>query len=225
MPQPLSRFGPIHGLSMANIGMGVLHNNRYLATWAMECISAFAHLETHVQQLYFSLAGGGRSDAATNYLRHTNNRRRSEDIRRVARDVLTEERYNLCKALLHVFDNIGDDRNKLAHWTWGFTPSIPDGLLLRDPKILIDHEYSTDPRLPLEIFHEQLMARSAAGIIVWQEEDFQSLVRKIGETAGLFMSFRMLIECPSDNIANRQAYHFSREPAIAHYLNNFQVSR
>jgi hypothetical protein len=50
---------------------------------------------------------------------------------------LAPPNYKIIDALLKVIESHEKIRNKIAHWYWGISDEIPDGLALVDPKQIL----------------------------------------------------------------------------------------
>jgi hypothetical protein len=107
-------------------------------------------------------------------------------IKILARSKLHRGSYEIIDALLKVVDAHQKMRDKLAHWYWGISDQITDGLVLIDPKDLLIHDArimdmhlradqptSDDRRLPLD------------RIYVYRTKDLQADAKAFIELAAL----------------------------------------
>ncbi len=92
--------------------------------------------------------------------------------------------------MLSVFDAIQKlakrfqkTRNRICHWTWGFSPQISDGFLLLDPKA----------QAPDGDIRRNL-------IYVYREADFDEAISGNERVAGYMMTLRFIV---MGHVANR----------------------
>jgi hypothetical protein len=108
----------------------------------MEAVASWSKVESFLLQLFVQLLGGNGALAAEVFLSLQGQAAKSAAIRAAATSVLRERQQELkiLNAILAIAATNEKDRNKLAHWTWGDSPSLPDALLLVDPRVFIQDE-------------------------------------------------------------------------------------
>jgi hypothetical protein len=147
--QLLSRVNP---KARVAIGLpGTMAQQPAVAAKIAECISEFSNLET---MLPVTLAFLLSSDAKTALAMWGALENRAAQLRMLdaaAEDVLDAERYDcLSVLLLRFIKPCMRERDKFAHWSWGYSIDVPNKLLLTDPleKAKVQWTYINPPRTP-----------------------------------------------------------------------------
>ncbi|MCA3272752.1 MAG: hypothetical protein ING24_03395 [Roseomonas sp.] len=187
MPQPLSRVMPSAIVIMCNAGDRPLNHNPELGLLAMEAIISWSNVERFMLNMYLKLMGGSQDLAAVSFLAQTTQNAKEASINAVAKHVLDEKYFELLRAILTASKPGQLGRDKLAHWTWGYSPNIPDGFLLADPR-----NTHTD-------FDRNL-------IFVYKKQDFIDIIKLNDELCGFGLRFRGIL---TGHIANKEdkLYH------------------
>lgn len=199
MPQPLSKVCPDASYEIGNVGTRSLLMRPELGLKAMEVIATWSHVESFMLSTYVELAGGDNADAAAVYLAMETSSAKSAAINTLAELKLTQDNLVLLKAIIKILKSSEKHRNKLAHWIWGTSDQIPDGLLLADPR---DRRFSPE------------------NIYVYKAVDFDGYRTLFSRIAGWGMLFRFIL---MDHVANRngELYHqLCAEPEISEVLNH-----
>ena len=139
MPQPISRVVPNASIVLGNVGDRPLARHPDLALLAIEAISSWSNVENFLLKLFVQLFGGTESLATNVFLSLENQSAKTAALNAAALTVFQDgaEEYRVFRAILAIAKTNEKDRNKLAHWTWGDSPNIPDGVLLVDPRASI----------------------------------------------------------------------------------------
>jgi len=201
MPQPLSRVSPNAGVVIGNAGHRALERNPPLAAVALEAIASWSNVEAFLLRLFIQLLGGNDSLAASVYLSLEGQSAKASAIKAAAANALAarvQERQVL-EAVLSIAKTNEKDRNKLAHWVWGDSPTLPDALLLLDPRVSVEK-----------------LDRSQ--IYVYREQDFRSIIQANDRLCGFGLQLKFVL---SGHVANRDGRLISeliREPEIAERL-------
>lgn len=139
MPQPLYRVNPNASIIIGNAGDRPLLRHPELAALAAEAIASWANVESFMLKLFVEMFAGNEA-LATNIFLSLSNQSAKNDAIRAAADSFFEngsDQLAVFRALLAISKTNEKDRNKLAHWTWGDSPNLPDALLLIDPRTTI----------------------------------------------------------------------------------------
>ncbi|MFW6027974.1 MAG: hypothetical protein ACOC9Q_00400 [bacterium] len=132
-------------------------------------------------RLYLTLAGGAAADAAAVFLSLENASAKKAAITALVDRKLTDEGHKrLFHAISKVVDRRYKERNRLAHWVWGYSQQLPDCLLLADPKSLAMAEAQSP---------DELQKSLSEHIFVYRESDFAQILagnEKAAEYAFLF---------------------------------------
>jgi hypothetical protein len=204
MPQPLLRYRKNAPVILNNVGIYPLRHRPELARMAMEGIATFATVESWMLDLYLDLVGGNRSDAATLYLTLDSRSAKSAALEPFIKR-LSQENRELYRALMKLMRTRAEARDKLAHWVWGFSPPLPDVLLLADPRAM-----SALNPLDHDSYHNNIW--------VYRETDFAEIIKANEELAGFGFLFRWIV---TNHISNREGELYRRlcaEPALANIL-------
>ena len=201
MPQPISRVAPDASIFLNNIGMFRLRELPELASLAMECIATWATVESWMLNLYLDMAGGNRTSAAAMFLTLEANSARRAALAPLV-ETLQPLHQQLYAAIAGVMKSREKARNKLAHWVWGYTPDVPDAVLLADPKALALQSGGLD--------RDQ--------IYVYRKDDFLAIIADNEELADWGMDFKRIINGHVSNHANQLYDALCKAPAIAERL-------
>lgn len=172
MPQPLSKVRPNASLFMGNVGASIFNERPGLAILALECIAEWSHVEAMMLHMFMDLAGGDQEDAAAIYLALEIQSAKLKAITVLSERRLSQDHQNLLKAILKHSKTLQKQRDKLAHWSWGISPNLPDALLLSDPR--------------------NLRAANDA-IFVYTEADFTDMKKAFGKLGWFGKKFSYLV--------------------------------
>ena len=201
MPQPLSRVSPNASVVIGNAGDRPISRHPELAILAIEAIASWSNVESFMLNTFVHLLGGSKNLACDVFLSLESQSAKTAAINAAANSALAgKPELNLLKALLGIANTNSKSRNKLAHWTWGGSPNIPDAVLLVDPKATLD-----------DINREE--------IFVYKRSDFESIISENDKLCGHFLSFRFILMNHPANRDGRLYDELSREPTIQERLN------
>jgi hypothetical protein len=111
-------------------------------------------------------------------------------------DCRTEHR-DLFNAINRLRKSRQSARDKLAHWIWGYSTDIKDGLLLGNPKHLIS---IMEPFRPFSVDRSnigdirKLLERS---VYVYKEKDFLQIISANNDMSTYFDKFKTIISGPA----------------------------
>ena len=199
MPQPISDVAPDANIAFANVGDRPLARHPDLALLAMEAIESWSNVENFMLNFFLELFGGNRTLAANVYLSLDGWNAKSSAIRAAANSVLDENSNRLLNAILAVFKTNQKSRDKLAHWTWGDSPQVPDGLLLANPKA-------------------QITDTDKDQIYVYREQDFKNIIEANNRLCGYAQLFQFILMGHIANANNELFDQLCREPEIQERL-------
>jgi hypothetical protein len=133
-PQPISKIAPKARISF----------NPYwflerpeVAAGIGQCIMRWATVETQVSHIFTVLAGLNSEAGVELYNAFGGASLKDNSIKVLARSRLEPSDCKIIEALLKVVQSHQKIRDKIAHWYWGMSDDIPDGLILIDPKYLL----------------------------------------------------------------------------------------
>lgn len=152
---------------------------------AMEGIASWSNVENFLLGLYLELLGGAGERAAIAYLAIETQSAKTQAIRAVAQATLEAKHFNLLVAVLAVAKTAQKSRDKLAHHIWGYSPELPDALLLIDPKSLARRAKPRD---------------MSEDVMVYREHDFSEVIKLNNRICEWGLTLNFII---SDHVANR----------------------
>jgi hypothetical protein len=150
--QPLSRVKP-KAVMMAFGQDRTMAGRPKVAVLMAECIAKWADIETMLGILLTLLLD---TDAKATLAMYSALESRAPQLRMLeaaAESKLSEEHFDLFAVLLlqHLKPAMRE-RDKLAHWCWGYSPELPEALLLLEPdEKTIMHMDALDPPAPAKI--------------------------------------------------------------------------
>ena len=87
-----------------------------------------------------------------------------------AEKTLTAREHDLYLAVMDFVKDAYSERNRLAHWCWGYCDEFPDGLILIDPthrmRYLAKNFKNQKPHTPLDLRHMYLVKKHDAEAIL-----------------------------------------------------------
>lgn len=201
MPQQLSRVLPNASIIIGNAGDRPLARHPEIAVLALEAIASWSNVEAFLLQLFMQLLGGNESLAASVYLALDGQSAKTNAIKGAAANALRDRQQELAllEAILAIAKTNEKDRNKLAHWTWGDSPNLPDAVLLVDPHAMLDNFDRSE-------------------IYVYRAQDFQSIIQANDRLCGFGLQLKFIL---SGHVANRDGClveSLVAEPEIAERL-------
>ncbi len=202
MPQPLSRVAPNATIAIGTPGDRHLARHPDLALLAIEAVASWSKVESFFLQLFVQLLGGNGALAAEVFLSLQGQAAKSAAIRAAADSVLRERQQELkvLNAILSIAATCEKDRNKLAHWTWGDSPNLPDALLLVDPRVFIQGEID----------------RSA--VYVYMARDFENIIRSNDTLCGYGLLLTFVLQSRPEANDGRTLDALAAKPEVAQAL-------
>lgn len=220
MPQPLSRVHPNAGGYIGAIPDLSFAHRPELGLLAMQSISSWSLVEERKLRLFLTLLGGPNDNGAIAYLSITNIQARNHMIDRIAAERLSNERYSLLKAIQKLASSKIKERDKLAHWLWGYSDAVPDGLLLANPRVTVPLMYvdvDQTSKQGFTAFHDKRNTLSNH-ILVYKNHDFINIVNDAEQLCSYLHRLDFILR---DHPANRQNALYDAlcaEPDIAKSL-------
>lgn len=135
MPNPISNVNPSADIVLGNVGMGSPFNhNPELALLAMDVVRTWADVENFRLNFYMEILGRNNEHAKAAFLALDGETSKNQSIRAVAERALSGDLLKVFSAVQKLSKRVQKTRNRICHWTWGYSPQIEDGFLLVDPK-------------------------------------------------------------------------------------------
>ena len=143
------------------------------------CIARAANCELQMFRLYLSLHRTQADVAYASFTAIGGRRNRVNVMDAVASAVLSKAAdLDLYKATVSMCTAALNQRDKLAHWIWGYTEALPDDALLADPKILLRNSALTITAAE-EGVGRKLTDDIADNILVYTQADLDRLSEEI----------------------------------------------
>jgi hypothetical protein len=191
VPQPLSSTYRNAAVYIGNVGSGFPSPPKErpaLAVLAAEVIASWSNVEAFMMRLFIDLMGGPADLAARVYLALEAQSAKSAAINAAAEAKLTLKEREMLRAILALAKTHQKTRDKVAHWSWGISPQLPEALLLANPKDLIDDDYDR------------------TNIYVYTARDFTDAIKANERLAGYGMNFRFMLTNRDPSTEGGQIY-------------------
>jgi hypothetical protein len=192
---------PDAGVILNNVGVYPMRERPQLAAAAMEVIASWSTVESFMLDLYLHFAGGSRSVGADIFLALRSVSAQRAVLKRITRS-LSEENRKIFKSISRLVEKRSEPRNLIAHGVWGFSKSLPDALLVADPRDLADMNAAKD----------DVRRFIALNTYVITEEELRIITRDNEELAGLGFKFKWILE--GHPVAERFLEELRNHPAI-----------
>ena len=132
-PQPLSRVHPNPGVRIAT---GVTPHTPDMARCAFAVINLWAQCDNAYARILSSLMKADPVTGTAMYLALASGEAKKAVLFAAARHALSEDLYNLLRAVITATKASRNQRNDFAHHLWGNSPGLPSTVLLVHPTIL-----------------------------------------------------------------------------------------
>lgn len=218
--QPLSSFRDPRLSGHCEFGQADTMTSRpQVAIRVAECISEWADIETILGLLLAVLLDANAKAALAMYGATENRATQIRMLMAAAGHKVPQDESDLLAAILraHVTPT-SKDRDKLAHWCWGYSPDFPQALLLTAPTTKTAlHHYALDaPSKP------QIDSRL---IFLVKETDLARMATRFRNTRERLIMITSMIR--EKNLETRAAIfqQLSNEPLIAAALTRIRADR
>src|ERR1700722_4250078 len=176
--QLLSRVHP-----SARISLGLpdtMPQRPLLAAKIAQCISELSNIETMLPVLLAFLLSADAKTALAMFGSLENRAAQLRLLNTAAEEILDEDRFDCWTVLLTKFVKpTMKERDRFAHWSWGYSRDLPDALLLAEPieKARAQWEATSPPKLLAHIARDKVYVFSAA--------DLDRTIGRLNDTADL----------------------------------------
>ncbi len=206
-----------------NFGPDTVLREPEIASAAMNVIANFAEIESAMGGLLAVMLSGASSPVVAMYNSLKASGVQREAIKSVAQDVLDEDCYKLFLAIMKIYETCSSERNKIAHWSWGWADEIPNALLLMSPKQRVLQRQDWESFFtnwaggresglnhPLPIYSD---------IIIYKALDFQEVTVSLNRVASFVTHFHLVAQPNHADLRQSGIDTLSNEPEIAAILN------
>lgn len=197
----------------------------------MKVVSAWSIMESFLSGVFVQMLGANPAPAVAMFNALTSTAAQTAALRALAQTTLSRRDQELFEAVLIVLKSAADARNKVAHWVWGYCSSLPDAVLLCDPRAL------TEYRMQVDYYNSRILPRTGTEddfpeipknrIHVWERNDFIEAVERIDKLSGYIHQFAFILRgfqaWPPDTPEDDQLYtQLCNEPAIQKALSRLR---
>jgi hypothetical protein len=228
MPQPLSSLPFLQGaIHIGGNNDSPSYHRPQIALWAMSVVAEWAILEGFKHALFVKMLGDNPRPAAAIFGAVTSTVAQRDAMRAVAELTLPQGQQELFAVLLKLFDTAHRQRNKVAHWIWGYHEGIKDGALLADPTAFMEWNIAakewTPGRYKAGLLQGQEIPFPEAPrdrIYVYREADLKEISDKIQRLIRYFVLMRFCLY-RSDTLQNPNGLVMSQllnEPEVREVL-------
>jgi hypothetical protein len=215
--QPLSRVRP--NAPIATGPDGVFNMNPQLATLIAECIAEWAEIEYVLGLVLALILGTEARGALAMYLALSNFNAQIASIETAAEVELSGPEEECVAAVCMLARSGYKERNKLAHWCWGYTHEIPDAFLLLQPedKILnLIDGLSTPP------VHRDFDKSRIFVVRKGDMESIQQMLKRVRDFAGRLTG---VLNAKQPAVRALQCQQLSNEPQMVEALSRLRGRR
>ncbi|MGH9436691.1 MAG: hypothetical protein ACRD22_02045 [Terriglobia bacterium] len=184
MPQILGQMSKEIKFSIGTQDFSASNERPKLALAAMNIIAKWSVLEGFLSQLFVNMLGSNPYPGAAIYQALTSAAAQDAAFRAIAaiatKDSSQDEK-DIFEAILKLVKNTRQRRNKIAHWVWGYSEDIPDGVLLCDPSKIMQFQVNLADATRRKEMHEigSLFREIRKEIFVYYQTDFQDISQAI----------------------------------------------
>ena len=171
-----------------------------LAAKVAQCISEFSNIETMLPVVLAFLLSADAETAIAMFGSLENRAAQLRLLNTAAEKILDEDHFDCWTVLLAKFIKpVMNERDRFAHWAWGYSPDLPDALLLAKPieKARAQWEATSPPKPPI-------IARNK--VYVFNASDFDRAIGRLNDSADLLEAFMKSI-WPEPSGPERVLYH------------------
>ena len=136
-PQPIKFIKPDAGISFTPEST---IERPEVGAWIAQCIACYSWVETQTSRLFSMLLRLNVEAGIELYNELGGASLKESGLKILARSRLAPPDYAIIEALLKVIQSHQKIRDKIAHWYWGKSDQIEDGLILIDPKYILIHD-------------------------------------------------------------------------------------
>lgn len=195
MPQPINKIIPE---SETYITRGALDEMPEMARLVCRIFATWATIEQQLNFLFYLVLGTDSAPAIAIYAELRTQALQNVALEASAKAALTAEDFEIFKAAISVANSVQTPRNHLAHWTWGKCRERPDLLVLFDPQMLknrdftVQHNLHTAPDLnKIDLLaHTKLYYFDDAASLAYTQADLKRALRDLEQAQEILTNLR-----------------------------------
>jgi len=206
MPQPIKKVNPAASVHISLSDASPSNHRPELALLAMSVLAEWSILDSWLNGLFVIMCGPEPTAALDIYSSLSGGATKAVAFNAVAEKYLKPEEKEIYAAIMRLVVRARNQRNKLAHGVWGYSPQIPDGVLLCDAIPMMrystaiheyHHTYSKNRQMP-ELPYDD--------IFVYYKNDFTSQSEAIRRLMNHVMEFRYALHRGMQWIGTSEAF-------------------
>lgn len=188
MPQPLRS---VKRNARVFITADAISSNIKLATLVASVINYHARLEVELAVIFTHILGTSAPVGYQMYNSIESAAARSAILKASAQYSLNEEDNELFLVLHALFMRAAKKRHRLAHWVFGYSPDIPDALLLIEPEHLAEvhsniNQYDAKATSPSIIDTQK--------VFVYRQNDFREMCEQANQLEYFLSLFTLVVK-------------------------------
>lgn len=217
MPHPLSRVKPDAEISIGKFNDFPIMRHQHLAVMAAAVISTWSNVELHMLDTYVNLSGGSDELAAAIFLSLESHSAKSSAINTLALAKLDHKMQELLRAIQAVTKSHQGQRDKIAHWVWGDSPSLPDAILLIDPRQLVKASTNINKILDAQIRGDEVVLPEIdrSKVFVYKMPDFIAAAENNCRVATYWIKFESIMYGRITDARGERYAELCSQPEIA----------
>jgi len=186
----------------------------------MKALSEWSILDSFVNALFVKLLGADPAPGAAMFASLSGSSARRGALDAVASVGLAADELEVFKAIFSLYRTGAKERNKIAHWIWGYSPVLPHAVLLCDPNVKLRYDAEVEvfmragagPELSPPVFpRDQLF--------VYSEPDFVGLSNSMQRLMDLVARLTLVLHRGHPvNWEGAKFAQLSQEPEIRDYI-------
>lgn len=166
----------VHPTARITLGLAdTMPQRPILAAKVAQCISEFSNIETMLPVVLAFLLSADAETAIAMFGSLENRAAQLRLLNTAAEKILDEDHFDCWTVLLAKFIKpVMNERDRFAHWAWGYSPDLPDALLLAKPieKARAQWEATSPPKPPI-------IARNK--VYVFNASDFDRAIGRLND--------------------------------------------
>lgn len=219
-PRPLKQVVP--GGIAYTTGPDALRRQPELAGMAMNIVAQWAVNEVRMARILVVLLGAQSRPVIAMHSALTSTQAQMAALRAAAKTMVTDEYWNTFDAALVVVKKLAKERNRVAHWIFGYSNQVPDALLLVNPVDFIDGEviYQEGVAKGANVLDMSLRKK---GVLVYDKPEFERVY--MDALLAQSMISRLTFLCTPGIIAAQSHDQLLNEPLIRSILDRSKRSQ
>ncbi len=242
MPNPISKVNSSATICIADNTDSPSKQRPQLALLAMNVIWEWSILESYLGWLFVTMLGSNPAPGAAIYSSLTSTAAQKSAFRSLASFALMGDEIDIFEAILDLFSTAAKSRNKIAHWVWGYSPQILDGLLLCNPRDVMAYQtaveqyHSKNQEIVARKLDKGKQAIAREGnkfprwpmniVFVFYAKDFENMSKDIQRLTKFVMEFRLTLKKEdSENRDGKRLQRLLSEPEVGALVTRLREDR